>query len=70
MNITILTYGSRGDIQPFLALAIGLQKSGHKVKLAAPHKFDEFITSHGITSAPMAGDPEEISKLIAQEISS
>ena len=64
MNITILTYGSRGDVQPFLALALGLQKRGHKVKLAAPHRFDEFITSHGITSVPLAGDPEEISRLI------
>jgi len=28
MKITILTYGSRGDVQPFLALAVGLQKRG------------------------------------------
>jgi len=40
MKITILTYGSRGDIQPFLALAVGLQKAGHQVKLAAPHRFE------------------------------
>jgi len=64
MKITILTYGSRGDVQPFVALAIGLQKNGHVVKLAAPHKFDEFVTSHGITFVPLAGDPEEISRLI------
>jgi len=64
MNITILTYGSRGDVQPFVALALGLQKNGHVVKLAAPHKFNEFVTSHGITFVPLAGDPEEISRLI------
>ena len=64
MKITILTYGSRGDVQPFLALAIGLQKKGHIVKLAAPHKFDEFVTSHGVAFVPLAGDPEEISRLI------
>ncbi|NOT04735.1 MAG: glycosyltransferase family 1 protein [Anaerolineales bacterium] len=64
MNITILTYGSRGDVQPFLTLALGLQKNGHVVKLAAPHKFDEFVTSHGINFVPLAGDPEEISRLI------
>lgn len=64
MNITILTYGSRGDVQPFLALALGLQKNGHTVKLAAPHRFEEFITSHGIPCVPLAGDPEEISRLI------
>ncbi len=64
MNITILTYGSRGDVQPFVALALGLQKNGHIVKLAAPHKFDDFVTSHGIVFVPLAGDPEEISRLI------
>ena len=64
MNISILTYGSRGDVQPFLALACGLQARGHVVKLAAPHKFEEFITSHGIAFVPLAGDPEEISRLI------
>lgn len=64
MNITILTYGSRGDVQPFIALALGLQKNGHVVKIAAPHKFDEFVTSHGINFVPLAGDPEEISRLI------
>ncbi|WP_345305907.1 glycosyltransferase [Candidatus Villigracilis saccharophilus] len=64
MKITILTYGSRGDVQPFVALALGLQKNGHVVKLAALHKFNEFVTSHGITFIPLAGDPEEISRLI------
>jgi sterol 3beta-glucosyltransferase len=64
MNITILTYGSRGDVQPFIALALGLQKNGHVVKLAAPHKFDEFVTLHGIIFVPLAGDPEEISRLL------
>jgi sterol 3beta-glucosyltransferase len=64
MKIVILTYGSRGDVQPFIALARGLQNNGHTVKIAAPHKFDEFVTSHGITFVPLAGDPEEISRLI------
>lgn len=64
MKITILTYGSRGDIQPFVALAQGLQQNGHVVKLAAPHRFDEFVSSHGISFVPLAGDPEEISRLI------
>jgi sterol 3beta-glucosyltransferase len=64
MKITILTYGSRGDVQPFVALARGLQKSGHVVKLAAPQKFDEFVTAHGISFVPLAGDPEVINKLL------
>jgi len=62
MKITILTYGSRGDVQPFLALALGLQKAGHTVKLAAPHRFTEFVEEHGVLFVPLAGDPEIISQ--------
>ncbi|MEW5827339.1 MAG: glycosyltransferase [Chloroflexota bacterium] len=61
MHITLLTYGSRGDVQPFLALAIGLQKAGHTVKLAAPGRFDGFVSGHGIPFVGLAGDPAEIS---------
>jgi sterol 3beta-glucosyltransferase len=61
MHITLLTYGSRGDVQPFLALAIGLQKAGHTVRLAAPGRFADFVTGHGVPFAALAGDPEEIS---------
>ena len=62
MRITILTYGSRGDVQPFLALAVGLQKAGHRVKLAAPHRFESFVSAYGISFVPLAGDPEIISQ--------
>jgi sterol 3beta-glucosyltransferase len=64
MKITLLTYGSRGDVQPYAALALGLQKAGHTVKLAAPHRFAGFAAEHGLPFVPLAGDPEEISKLI------
>jgi sterol 3beta-glucosyltransferase len=64
MKIAILTYGSRGDVQPFLALAIGLQKAGHDVTLAGPHRFAEFSGAWGVPFMPLAGDPEEISKII------
>ncbi|MEW5940999.1 MAG: glycosyltransferase [Chloroflexota bacterium] len=62
MNVTILAYGSRGDVQPYLALAVGLQKRGHCVKLAAPHRFADFVAGYNIPFAPLAGDPEEISR--------
>jgi sterol 3beta-glucosyltransferase len=62
MKITLLTYGSRGDVQPFLALALGLQKNGHHVRLAAPHRFADFAARHDVPFAPLAGDPEVISE--------
>lgn len=36
MRITTLTYGSRGDVQPYIAVGRGLQRAGHQVRLAAP----------------------------------
>jgi hypothetical protein len=36
MNIAILTYGSRGDIQPFLPLSLGLMARGHSVRRRLP----------------------------------
>jgi sterol 3beta-glucosyltransferase len=63
MNVSILTYGSRGDVQPFLALAVGLQKAGHTVTLAAPHRFEDLVTPYGVWFAPLAGDPNVISQV-------
>jgi hypothetical protein len=34
MHITIVTIGSRGDVQPFIAFALGLQRAGHHVRIA------------------------------------
>ena len=62
MNITILTYGSRGDVQPFLPLSLGLMARGHSVKLAAPNRFKNLIEGYGISFVPLAGDPEDLSR--------
>ena len=62
MNITILTYGSRGDVQPFLPLSLGLMKRGHAVKLAAPSRFKELVEGYGIQFVPLPGEPEDLSR--------
>ncbi len=47
MRITILAIGSNGDIQPLLALAVGLQQTGrHKVRFAAPDNFEPLVREH------------------------
>jgi UDP:flavonoid glycosyltransferase YjiC (YdhE family) len=60
MRITILAHGSRGDIQPYVALGIGLQQAGHTVRLAAPQLFESFVTGYGLEFAPLAGDPTQL----------
>jgi len=62
MNITILTYGSRGDVQPFLPLSLGLMHRGHSVRLAAPSRFKELVEGYGITFHPLPGEPEDLSR--------
>lgn len=62
MKITILTYGSRGDVQPFLPLSLRLMQEGHSVKLAAPFRFKTFVEEHHIDFVPLAGDPEDLSR--------
>jgi sterol 3beta-glucosyltransferase len=61
MNITLLTYGSRGDFQPFLALALGLQKAGHTPYLAAPGRFANLAAKFEVDFCALPGDPAEIS---------
>jgi sterol 3beta-glucosyltransferase len=62
MKITILTYGSRGDVQPFLPLSLGLMARGHAVKLAAPSRFKELVEGCRIQFVPLAGEPEDLSR--------
>lgn len=64
MRITILTTGSRGDVQPFIALGLGLQQAGHRVKLVTHPPFQTMAQSYGLEFAPMGGDVQAI---MAQE---
>lgn len=59
MRITILTIGSHGDVQPYVALGVGLQAAGHNVRLATHATYEELISSQGLDFAPLAGTPKE-----------
>lgn len=54
MKIALATYGTRGDIQPILALALALRAAGHGVRLAAPPEFAGWVSRHGIEFHPLA----------------
>jgi sterol 3beta-glucosyltransferase len=53
MNILVLTIGSRGDIQPFVALGKGLKQAGHTVTLATGSLFESFVRENGLNFAPI-----------------
>ncbi|WP_425418136.1 nucleotide disphospho-sugar-binding domain-containing protein [Oricola indica] len=56
MKALIITYGSRGDVQPYLALALGLKESGHEVVLATSERFRAFVEEHGLRYGHMSDD--------------
>ncbi len=60
MRVTIVTGGSRGDIQPFVALGRGLVGAGHQVKVAAYAPFEDFVRSRGLEYARLSGDPGRV----------
>ncbi|KAK4894044.1 hypothetical protein LTR27_007628 [Elasticomyces elasticus] len=60
LNIVIQVVGSRGDVQPFVALGSALQKHGHRVRLATHANFCSFVRDAGLEFYPIGGDPEEL----------
>ena len=54
MQVLILTAGSRGDVQPYVALGRGLQQAGHHVTLATAATFADFVTAYGLDFAPLS----------------
>jgi UDP:flavonoid glycosyltransferase YjiC (YdhE family) len=60
MRITLLTYGSRGDVEPFVALGRGLQQAGYRVRLAAPQVFASLVTGCDIDFVGLPGQPDQL----------
>ncbi len=65
-RITVFTTGTRGDIQPFIPLAQGLQRAGFAVRLTAGSNFKELIEQAGIEFAPVELDYNKL--LLSPEI--
>ncbi|KAH8662574.1 sterol glucosyltransferase [Xylariales sp. PMI_506] len=69
LNIVIQVVGSRGDVQPFVALGHELQRHGHRVRLATHDTFRDFVTQSSpgaggkggsLEFYPIGGDPAEL----------
>jgi sterol 3beta-glucosyltransferase len=53
MKIAVVAIGTRGDVQPHLALASTLQARGHSVSIAAPLDFEDAVRELGLTYRPI-----------------
>jgi sterol 3beta-glucosyltransferase len=56
MKILIITIGSRGDIQPFVALGQYLQKQGYEVALQTAKSYQTFVETHELRYVYMNDD--------------
>ncbi|CAN0881865.1 Sterol 3-beta-glucosyltransferase UGT80A2 [Linum grandiflorum] len=59
LQIVMLIVGTRGDVQPFIAIGIRLQlmqEDGHRVRLATHANFKDFVLDAGLEFFPLGGD--------------
>jgi sterol 3beta-glucosyltransferase len=52
-RILVMCYGTRGDVEPYVALSLGLQARGHEVTLATARQFGAWVASFGVPFAPL-----------------
>jgi len=62
LNIVIQVVGSRGDVQPFIALGHELRKYGHRIRIATHSMFDDFVrkSGSGLEFYSIGGNPSEL----------
>src|SRR5277367_4709885 len=53
MRVLLSTIGSRGDVQPLVALALPLRALGQEVRLCVPPDFRDWVDSLGIPVTPI-----------------
>lgn len=56
MRVTIIAPGSRGDIQPYLALGTGLVSAGHTVRVVTTIDHTALVESYGLELRPVNVD--------------
>src|SRR5258708_4759634 len=60
MRITLLAFGSRGDVQPHIALAAGLQAAGHSTRVVTHTLFEPLIRRLGLEFTPLEINPRDV----------
>jgi sterol 3beta-glucosyltransferase len=60
LHVAIVAAGSRGDVQPHVALGAGLRDAGHEVRFLASADFRELIEDHGLEFFDIGGSMEAV----------
>ena len=56
MQVLLSSIGTRGDVQPIVALGVELQALGHRARLCVPPNFKEWVESYGLECVPIGPD--------------
>jgi len=60
MQVLLSSIGSRGDVQPLLALALELRALGLRARLCVAPNFKEWIESYGLECVPIGPDLKKL----------
>lgn len=64
LKFAMLMIGSRGDVQPYIALAQGLIAEGHSCVILTHSEFKDWVESFGIEFREVGGDPRKLMELM------
>lgn len=64
MRALIMTFGTRGDIQPYAALAGALSRAGHDVTLAIPDGMSDLVPHAGAGRIDVVGAGSEMLRVV------
>ena len=62
MRIAIIASGSRGDVEPYIALGKGLKNAGHGVRFVAHENFGTLVKAHGVEFWPIEGNAQDVAQ--------
>ncbi len=60
MRLAIVTVGTRGDVQPLVALGLRLRASGHDVTIVTHDDFEPMVTAHGFAFRRIGGSMKQL----------
>lgn len=60
MKVSIITVGTRGDIQPYIALGLGLKKNRYDVQIITAQNEKEFVENYGLNFYPLSVDIQKL----------
>ncbi|WP_197500529.1 glycosyltransferase, partial [Mycobacterium sp. 852002-51961_SCH5331710] len=58
MKFVLASYGTRGDVEPCIALGRELSRRGHEVRVAVSPNFVDFAEAAGLVAVAYGPDPQ------------